>query len=213
VIFCVWSLMETGAALIRRGPHWSFLLAWAVVAAGFAWTRWRPGLQLLAISLSGWIIQIGYLVGNGQTFGAHSVVTLIGMALAGASIAFGREIDRWRQVSGAMLAYGFAIAFAGALALQFVADRKGDMTLLLGALTLAAIVGVLGWAWRTDNRPVMWLAYGAFSIEIFSLYVKKIGSLMGTSAFFLATGLLVAALAWIAYRLHGTAGRTDGEPA
>jgi uncharacterized membrane protein len=70
-------------------------------------------------------------------------------------------------------------------------------------LTLLAIVGVLAWAWRTDNRSGLWLAYAAFSIEIFSLYVKKIGTMLGTSAFFLVTGLLLAGLAWAAFRLHG----------
>jgi uncharacterized membrane protein len=191
--------------------HWAFLPAWASVAAGFALTRWRPGLHLLAIALSGWIIRLGYVVDGGTGLGGHLVVTLIGLALAGASVAFGAEIDRWRQISGTMLAYGFAVAFAGALGLQFVADRGGDYTLLLGLLTLAAIIATLYWAWRTDNRPVLWLAYGAFSIEILSLYGKKIGTLLGTSAFVLVTGLVVAALAWAALRLHERApARTAG---
>lgn len=202
VLFCLWSLMETiGWGRLNR-IHWAFLPAWAIVAAGFAMTRWKPGLHLVAIALSGWIIELPYLVDNGRGFSGHTLVTLFGAALAGASVGFGVVIDRWRRISSTLLAYGFAIAYTGAFGLQFVADRSGDLTLLLGALVLLAIVAVLAWAWRTDNRAVLWLAYSGFSVEIFALYLKKIGSLLGTSAFFLITGLMVAGLAYVAYRLH-----------
>lgn len=199
LLFCFWSLMEMDT---QRGIHWPFLLAWASVAAGYAWTRWKPGLQLLSLTLSGWIVTQPYQFGFGQGATGHSIVVLIGVCLMGASIAAGPAIDRWRQISGAMLIYGFLIAYAGLFALQFVTDRHGDLTLLLGMLTIAGIVGALMWAWRTDNRGALWVAYCVFSLEIFSLYIKKIGSLIGTSLFFLVTGLLVAGLAWAAFKLH-----------
>jgi uncharacterized membrane protein len=210
VLFCLWSLMESDSYLLVGRPHWPFLLAWATVAAGFAMTRWRPGLHLLSISLSGWIILLGYAVDRGRGYAGHLLVTASGLGLMAASILAGPTIDRWRQISSAMLTYGFTIAFLGSLGLQFVADTKGAHTLPFGALALLGIVATLWWAWRTDNRAVLWLAYGAFSIEIFSFYVKKIGTLLGTSAFFLATGLLVAILAWAAFRLHDRTLRTEG---
>jgi uncharacterized membrane protein len=204
VLFATWSLMEmldfSGAG---SRIHWAFLPAWAATAAGFAATRWRPGLHLVAIALSGWIVISGYMIGRGQSATAHTVVTAVGAALIAASMLGGEMIDRWRRISGAMLAYGMAIAFAGLMALQFVVDAKGERTLLLGGTALAGIVAMLAWAWRSENRPALWLAYCAFSIEIFSLYLKKIGTLLGTSAFFLVTGLVVSALAFLAWRLHG----------
>ena len=212
-LFCTWSLMETTAFAWVDRIHWAFLAPWALVAAGFAMTRWRPGLHLLAISLSGWIVHLGYALDRGRGYPGHLLVTGIGLALTAASILAGPAIDRWRQISGAMLAYGFGVAFMGALAVQFIADGKGHYTLLFGGLAVAGIVATLWWAWRTDNRPVLWLAYVAFSIEIFALYVKKIGSLLGTSAFFLATGLLVALLAWAAFRLHDQTTRSEGASA
>ncbi len=211
VLFCVWSGMETVSPPYLTRVHWAFLPAWAVVASGIAITRWKPGLHLLALALSGWIVMLGYLVGpRPEAFGGHILVTLIGAGLAGLSVVGGHVIDRWRQISGTMLAYGFAIAFCGALALQFIADNGGKHTFMLGGLTLAAIIGVLGWAWRTDNRPVLWLAYAAFGIEIFSLYLKKIGTLLGTSAFFMVTGLMLAGLAYAAVRLHSTKHGSEG---
>ena len=82
-----------------------------------------------------------------------------------------------------------------------------------GVLTHAAILGTLAWAWHTDNRGALWVAYAMFSLEIFALYIKKIGTLLGTSVFFLMAGLMVAALAAVAYRLHsGTRARARTTP-
>jgi uncharacterized membrane protein len=112
-----------------------------------------------------------------------------------------------------MLGYGMVIAYAGSVALQFLIRDSDNHIVAFGALTLALIVGALLWAWRTDNRPALWIAYTTFSIEIFSLYIKKLGTLMGTSAFFLVAGLLVIALAAIAYRLHAKTPRNAGAAA
>jgi uncharacterized membrane protein len=209
VLFVVWSWMEMmsgarwfGTALTPSHIHWSFLPYWAAVAVGVAVTRWRHGLHLLALALTQWIIASGFMVGRGDSLGGHSAVLIVGLALMATSIFAGEIIDRWRQISGALLNYGMIIAFAGALALQFIVDKSGAHTVWMGLIALAGILGTLTWAWRTDNRPAMWIAYGCFAIEVFSLYLKKVGTLLGTSGFFLATGLMVAALAYAAYRLH-----------
>jgi len=216
VLFVVWSLMETlffeTVPWPDRHVHWAFLPAWAVVAAGFVWTRWWPGLHLLSVALTGWIILQPYQFAT-QEFAPHAVVSVIGLALMAASIVAGPVIDRWRPIAGAFLIYGFIIAYAGAFALQFITDQEGDHTLLLGVLTLCAILGALAWAWYTDNRGALWVAYAVFSLEIFALYIKKIGTLLGTSVFFLMAGLMVAALAAVAYRLHsGTRARARTTP-
>jgi uncharacterized membrane protein len=213
VLFCVWSFMEMTSGfnwISSRNAtrvHWGFLPAWASVALGVALTRWRPGMHLLAAALSVWLIFSGYMVGRGDAVRGHLPVLLVGLGMMGASIGYGTVIDRWRQISGAMLNYGMVVAFAGAFALQFVVDRpvlgqSGAWTMLFGLVTLMAIAAVIVWGWRTDNRAAMWIAYGCFTIEVFSLYLKKVGTLLGTSGFFLITGLLVAAFAYAAWRLN-----------
>ena len=210
VVFVVWHWSER---LDTWGDvHWAFLPAWAGTAAGFAMTRWRPGLHLVSLALASWIIEYGYVLDAGAARG-HLIVTLIGLSLVATSILAGPAIDRWRQVSGAMMVYGFAIAFAGATALQFIVDRHGDHAVLLGAVVLLAVIAAMAWSWRTDNKPALWTAYIAFSIEIFSLYVKQIGSLLGTSAFFLVAGLFVAVFAYAAFRLHQATSNGRGEAA
>ena len=58
------------------------------------------------------------------------------------------------------------------------------------------------WGLAYNNRGALWLGYIGFSIEILSVYEKTVGSLLGTSLFFLVAGLLVAALAFMAFRLN-----------
>jgi uncharacterized membrane protein len=204
VLFCVWSNWETWLA---ARVHWAFLPAWAAVAAGVAMTRWRAGLHLLSLALAGWIVSLGYWLAGGHK---HDIVAAIGLLLCVISITGGTAIDRVRQVSGAMLGYGMAIAYAGLFAMQFLERVSNGRLLLLGAVTLALLVAALAWAWKTENRAALWLAYIGFAIEVFSLYVKKLGTLMSTSLFFLVAGLLVVAFAAVAYRLHGRASHTVG---
>jgi uncharacterized membrane protein len=199
ILISTWSLWEMS---MMRGVHWGFLPMWAIAAGGFAVTRWVPGMHLASIALTVWIIALGYRAG-----GTQFTVVVIGVALALASVFAGDAIDRIRRISGAMLGYGMVIAFAGLFALQFLDSsrfsRGSDAKVLIyGIVTLAALIGALGWAWRTENRPALALAYTGFSIEIFALYLKKLGTLMNTSAFFFVTGLLVIALSAAAFRLH-----------
>jgi uncharacterized membrane protein len=197
-LFTLWSGMEI-AADRSHAIHWAFLPVWAATALGFARTRWRPGLHLASLALTFWIVMVGFTIKSG----GHAVVTMIGVAICAVSIAFGPAIDRVRVISGTMLCYGLGIAFAGMFALQFIDQSPSTgRLLLLGGLTLLALVAVIFWAWRTDNKAALWIAYAAFSIEIFSLYLKKLGSLMNTSAFFLSAGLIVIGLAAVAVRLH-----------
>jgi uncharacterized membrane protein len=199
-LFALWNVYELSAGPAHH-VHWAFLPVWGVTALGFAYTRWQPGVHVASLALTSWILMLGaVLPGTG-----YAIITLIGLALCGASLAFGTTIDRVRRVSGAMFDYGLVIAFAGAFALQFIEFQTTIGLLLFGALTLAGLLAAIAWAWRTDNKPALWIAYTAFSVEIFSLYIKKLGSLMGTSAFFLCAGLIVIALAAIAIRLHRTA--------
>jgi uncharacterized membrane protein len=200
VLFCVWSGWETA---LRDTVHWPFLLGWAAVAGGVALTRWVAGLHLLSLALSAWIIALGYKLGDGH---AHGLVVLIGLALCGISVAAGPAIDRIRRVSGALLGYGMTIAFAGLFALQFIEKTTDRGLLALGAFTLALLIAALAWGWAKGHRAALWLAYCGFSVEIFALYAKKLGTLMSTSAFFLVAGLMVVALSVLAYQVHNRTG-------
>ena len=211
VLITYWSYM--GLEYSQRGVHWGFLQMWAIAAFGVAQTRWRRGLQLLALSITAW-----FLISAFQLWDANAkyVIMIVGLALAGISIYAGEAIDRWRHISPTLLSYGMVLAYMGLFIIQFVPTTFGsgaaDTTNLWfwAIFTLGLIIAALIWAWRTENRSAMWLAYVFFSIEIFAIYVQKIGTMLGTSAFFFITALMVAALAAAAYRMHNATTKQPG---
>lgn len=189
-----WEVMETGVV------HWPFLLGWAAVTAAFQWRRWVPGLHLAAIVLGIWIICLGYLLFDGH---GHGVVVGIGLLIAAAGLALPLVSEQWSAFFSPAVAYGITIAFAGLFALQFVEHSVpliGLILLAIAALTL--VLAGIGFGLRTGSSAALWLGYGGFSIEVLALYFKTVGTLLGSSLFFLAAGLIVIVLAAVAYRLH-----------
>jgi uncharacterized membrane protein len=203
VLICTWSFMEATGFRDHR-IHWAFLPMWALAAGGVATTRWVHGMHLLALALSGWIV-ISCL--QFDTHASRLTLTGIGLALACVAAFGGDVIDRWRRISGTMLTHGMVLAYIGLFLIQFMprfADSRGPEPnlWLWGTATLALLIGAMAAGWRTHNSRVLWLAYTGFTIEIFALYAKKLGTLLGTSAFFLVTGVLVIALSALAYRMR-----------
>lgn len=202
LLIVLWSVWETA---VRGGVHFAFLPAWAFVTA-VLWHRGSaPGLHLAAVAMAVWVVTLGYLLDTRP----HPLVTLIGAAVAGAGIVAGQ----WGWVDGrrslAMVAYGAAVAYAGLFALQFVERTSTGMALLLALVTLAGLLAALGWSARTAHRGITWVAYTGFSVEVLGIYGRTLGTLIGTSLFFLLTGLLLLALAvlawWMNRRMTGLA--------
>jgi uncharacterized membrane protein len=205
VLLVVWTCYERG---LTDGPHWSFLAGWAAAVAAAVWLGWRAGLHFAAISLAIWLVPLGYFVIDRH---AHWIVAIIGaLAAVGAAGAHG-EIDNRITASAAIFTYGLIVAFAGLYILQFI-DRLvlfgardtawTPQLILLAVLTLALLLTAMLWALHSDNRAALWLAYGGFALEVFSLYVKTFGTLLDTSLFFLIAAVIVSLLAWAAYKLH-----------
>lgn len=206
VLLVVWSCWERGLTV---AAHWSFLMAWLAAAAVAAWLGWRPGLHLAALSLIVWLVPLGFFIFDQH---AHWLVVLIGVAAAVAAGVGGRAIDQRIAASSALFTYGLLVAFAGLYIMQFV-DRFSIFSsqpdsqsiqrlVLLAILTLASLLGAMLWALSADNRTALWLAYAAFALEIFTLYLKTFGTLLNTSLFFLIAAVIVSLLAWAAYKLH-----------
>ena len=206
VLLVVWTCWERG---LSQAAHWAFLIPWTATAAVAAWLRWRPGLHLAAMSLVVWLVPLGYFIFNHH---GHWIVVLIGVAVAVAAAAAGPAIDRTIPSSAALFAYGLMVAFAGLYILQFIdplmlygsqQDTPSIQRLvLLAILTLAMLLVAMLWALGADNRAALWLAYAAFALEIFTLYLKTFGTLLNTSLFFLVAAVIVSLLAWAAYKLH-----------
>lgn len=194
----VWSGWEMQ---LVRGVHWAFLAGWAAVAAAYLWLRWRPGLHLAAFALAGWIIALGWTLPHGPH---HWLVASIGFAIAAAStIGSLHFAGKWDGRIGAIApdatSYGLALGFIGLLTSQTRMPFGG----LLGSaiVTLALVVATIYWAVRTDNRVALMIGYAVFSVEVLMLYFITFGSLLNSSLIFGIGGLLIIALASVAFRL------------
>lgn len=207
VLAGAWSIIRTGET---EGIHWAYLPVWAALfAAVTLTTRWRPAYHLLALSLSIWVVSAGSLVEGPDR---HEYAVLAGLAVIAAAW-FGRDwIDRVIAASRPAICYGLAVAFAGLYAMQFLDlgiyganlwyAANGMPLWMLAAATLALVLGALGLGAVAGNQPLTWLAYVGFSLELVTLYFRTLGTLLDTSIFFLLAGVLVIALAWLAWHLR-----------
>jgi uncharacterized membrane protein len=195
VLVVVWWSLEVSE---RWTVFWPFLIGWAAVTAAFVWQRWMPGLHLSALALSLFVISLGYLLGRGHE---NALVATIGILAAIAAIGAEKAEPATSDIASPLLAYAIAVAFAGLYALQFFETPSLGTLIALAALTLVLLLGVVSYGLTTNNPGAVWLGYVGFSFEVLSLYWQTVGSILGTSVFFLIAALIVAALAYVALRL------------
>jgi uncharacterized membrane protein len=207
LLFGIWSGWEMG---LSSTIHWPLLTAAAAVSAAFALNLWWPGLHLVATLLTGWLIATGYVV-KGDA--GHWAVVVTGLAIAIAALVAAHRSRTAEalgaiacDVSAAVLGYAMIAAFAGLWALQFFERNHTAGLVLFAAGTVSLLIIAIYQGLKLGFRGAVWLGYAGFSAEIFALYVKTVGSLLGSSLFFLVAGLIVIALAAVAWRLHRIGG-------
>lgn len=199
ILVCVWSFLETSE---RSDVHWPFLIGWALVTAAFIWQRWRPGLHLSALALSGFVVSLGYQLDGGHQ---HGLVAMIGILAAVAAIAAEKlqpDLDAANDhIAAPLFTYALAVAFSGLFALQFLDVPRMGTLIVLAAMSLVLILGAIAYALSTGNRGALWVGYLSFSAEILALYSVTVGTILGTSLFFLVAAIIVSLLAYAALRL------------
>lgn len=202
LLFALWSWWQVTQD--RGGVHWPYLIGWAACAIPILWLRWRPGFHLQMIALSAWVIGLGYLLEDWGLFGtehAQPLVVALGLGTAATGVAVRRALDQSLDFGGPVVVYGLAVAFAGLLALQFVEDTSAAGLAILAVATLALVIGALFYGVQSDNAGLTRVAYLLFCIELLALYFKTLGTLLDTALFFMIAGLIVIALASVAWRL------------
>lgn len=202
LLTALWSGWETA---ISSEVHWPFLGAWAAVTLAFVWQRWQPGLHLAALVLAVWVVSLGYLLNDGHAHVPVFILGILASAVAGAvaSLPPLPVLGHAGQLTARQsLGYAAGVSYAALFALQFIEEPSTSWLIMMAAVSLVLLVGAIVFALRTGNRGLLWFAYTAFSIEVMALYFKSVGTLLGSSLFFFTAGLVVIALAFIAYRLH-----------
>ncbi len=205
----LWAGWETS---LSNTLHWPYLAFWAVLFLALTLTtRWRAGYHLLALSLSAFVVLIGYLTDVGD---GHWLTLGIGVATALLAIFLEKPIDRILAVSRPGAAYGIAVAFAALFGIQFLEGNSytdagldpwhasnGMPLWVLGAASIVLLIAGLVAAAITDNRGLMWISYIGLSMELLGIYFKTFGTLLDTSLFFLTAGVLVILFSVVAYKL------------
>lgn len=105
-----------------------------------------------------------------------------------------------RDAGAAPAFYSFALAVMGLAALHTEVDGLGQ-EVAIGATTLAVALGGIAIAGRL-NGAVRFLGYAVFAAETLYLAFETLGTMLGTSGFFLISGVVVALIAWLVIRLE-----------
>ena len=105
-----------------------------------------------------------------------------------------------RQAGAAPSFYAFLLALIGLAALHLEVDGLGA-DIVIRAVALAVSLAGIGIAGRM-NGAVRYLGYAVFAGETLYIASETLGSILGTSGFFLISGIVVALIAWIVIRLE-----------
>lgn len=177
--------------------HWQPVAA-LLVAAATAWTGADRAKHLAYWLFIAWI---WWLVLDGPNEILVLIVTVISVALFLALTVNGSPLAQLERRMGASPAfYAFLVALMGLA--RYQGEAEGPLATALMACVLLGFCLVAIALKGRDNTAVRYLAYAAFVADLLYLANETIGSLLGTSAFFLLCGIVVAVVAFIVVRLE-----------
>jgi len=162
---------------------------------------------LLALAWLGWLyLELPEIWLAAALFGLGLLAFLIVSLPASPLFRFARD------AGAAPAFYSFALAILGLAALHTEIDGLGQ-EVAIGATTLGVALGGIAIAGRL-NSAVRFLGYAVFATETLYLAFETLGSILGTSGFFLISGVVVGLIAWLVIRLEKRLGaQTAGEGA
>lgn len=200
-----------GAYLEQYDAEWQGLYAFWPPAAGVMlavlaqWTgaeRSRHLIYILLLVWCAWLYSLHTDVAVALFFVVAGGLAFLAVTLPQSPIS---ALARQRGASPAF--YTFMLALLGLGLLHFHWTEGGELV-LLALLTIGATLLALSLEGR-DNGAVRYLAYVIFAAEVLYLSFVTIDSMLGTSAFFLLAGLVVAVLAFIVVKLEKLFARKD----
>jgi uncharacterized membrane protein len=225
----VWFSVTAASAFLFRSPALTVMAGilsiatWIVGiwANDFVWepagilSHWQPVAALIVAAASVWtgadrakhlaywlfIAWIWWLVLDSSSDAATLILTVVAIVLFVALTLNGSPLAKHEKRLGASPAfYTCLVAMMGLAKYQLEANGPLSIAVtgcvLIGFCLLAIVLK------GRDNTAIRYLAYAAFVADVLYLANETIGSLLGTSAFFLLSGLVVAVVAFIVVRLE-----------
>ncbi|PYE88134.1 DUF2157 domain-containing protein [Phyllobacterium leguminum] len=172
----------------------------ATFGAGLAWcTKSRATAHLVALFLIAYFL-VAYF--DLDSPAVAWVAIGIGLCLFLIQNLRSGLFARFGNYGPALGSYGLAAALI-ALAMEQFEDIAQDANgqVMFGILILGVSIGALMLAGRR-NASVRWIAYATFSLEVLYLAFVTVGTLVGTSGFFLTAGILLLLLAVFVARME-----------
>ena len=173
-------------------------------------TRSRHAAHILALFSIGWAILI---YSEYESYVVLVLMIAMGLALMLADAFAHETVQRCTRFAQPLAAYGLLTALLALAILQldrmisYSGDTVGpDQDVLYGVLILALSIGAIALCGR-HNGGLRSIAYAAFSIEVLYLAFETVGTMIGTSGFFLTAGILVLLLAAFVRRMENRFGR------
>lgn len=202
------------AALLEQfNADWHGFYGWWPVFSGLVlavlslWTgadRARHFIYWLLLAWFVWIYALWDDVETATAYAAAGTIAFLIATVPGSPVAgFMRRFER------AFSFYALVLALLG-LGLLHAEWTDGAPIALLGVATIGLALAALAFEGR-DNGAVRFLAYATFAGEVLYLSYVTIDSILGTSAFFLLAGLVVAVLAGVVVKLEKVFARRAAE--
>lgn len=104
------------------------------------------------------------------------------------------------QMRGWALSYDLWITLAAGLLILAV-HQIVPLLLLPEALLLAVFIWITRMGWRLDLRALRVIGMGGFVLALLMIYGLTVGTLIGTSGFYLGAGVILLGGAWVATKL------------
>lgn len=143
------------------------------------------------------------------------MMLIVGIALMLADAFAHEALQKLTRFAHPLASYGLLLALMALGILQIdrmvssIFDQDIAHDVIYGILILALSIGALALCGR-DNGSLRSIAYAAFSFEVLYLAFSTVGSMIGTSGFFLTAGVLVLLLAAFVRRMENRFGRKRG---
>jgi len=186
-----------------------FLLCWVLIgalllSAARGWLKGFEGAALVYVLLFLAVLILVYYIalGHARAF-ERSIEPLLGTP---ALLYGGMAAAVAATAAIALAARGSAVAYDCALNAGFTALWSGvifGMHSPLGASAamLAMAIWVVRMGWRAQERGLRVLGFLGFGGAMLLIYAETIGTLIGTSLFYVGAGVILLAGAWIGTRL------------
>jgi len=183
---------------VTEFPHLFLALAAALWAISL-WTRSTAARHLILLSL------VFYAVLAAVEYDVTTVaLVMLGVSavLFLAAALAPEPVDRVVPLDGLLPAHALFGFLTGIVMLQLdIWDDAGPAFILAASVGLAATIGAVLLAGR-DSRGLRWIAYLGFAVELCLIYGVKVGTMLGTSGFFLAAGALLGVLSIAIIRIE-----------